>query len=63
MNNVNFAPGTPEPIINVSEDKDLKFWSRRFGVRPEVIKTAIRATHSTYIVDVQDYLKKRYKVD
>ncbi|MHA4895952.1 DUF3606 domain-containing protein [Pedobacter sp. PWIIR3] len=44
-------------LVDVSEQHELKYWSEKLGVRPEVIKTAVRASRSNAIESIVGYLK------
>ncbi|AYL94901.1 DUF3606 domain-containing protein [Mucilaginibacter celer] len=33
----------PESLINTSENYEVEYWANKFGVRPERLKTAVRA--------------------
>ncbi|RZK78033.1 MAG: DUF3606 domain-containing protein [Pedobacter sp.] len=47
-------------LLDASQQSELNYWSEKLGVRPEVIKTAIRASRSNTIESIVGYLK-RYK--
>jgi|GEM_PF-3006097 len=49
-------------IIDVSEQNELKYWSDKFGIRPEVLKTAMRASRSNAVDHIIDYLKSANKI-
>ncbi|ASU32789.1 DUF3606 domain-containing protein [Mucilaginibacter xinganensis] len=44
-------------LINTSEYYELEYWSNKFGVTPERLKSAIRAVGSSATA-VQAYLQK-----
>ena len=44
-------------LINTSENYEVEYWSKKFGVRTEVLKTAIRAVGNSASA-VEQYLKK-----
>ena len=48
--------GNPQ-FLNVSEQSELDYWSEKLGVRPEVIKTAVRASRNNSIDSIVGYLK------
>ncbi|MES2826956.1 MAG: DnaD domain protein [Bacteroidota bacterium] len=45
-------------VLDVSEQSQLNYWSEKLGVRPEVIKTAIRACRSNAISSITSYVKQ-----
>jgi hypothetical protein len=50
-------------IIDVSEQNELTYWSDKLGIRPEVLKSAIRASRSNTLGHIVDYLKSNNKID
>lgn len=43
MNNRNKAGLHDNGLINTSENYEVEYWANKFGVRPERLKTAVRA--------------------
>ncbi|GGA89651.1 DUF3606 domain-containing protein [Mucilaginibacter rubeus] len=43
MNNRNKAALHDNSLINTSENYEVEYWANKFGVRPERLKTAVRA--------------------
>lgn len=43
MNNRNKDGLNDNSIINTSENYEVEYWANKFGVRPERLKTAVRA--------------------
>ena len=43
-------------LINASENYEIEYWSNKFGVTPERLKSAIRAVGNS-VNAVKDYLK------
>lgn len=44
-------------MINVSEDSELQFWAKKFGITPEKLKSAVRAVGSS-VGAISQYLNK-----
>lgn len=44
-------------MINVSEDEELHFWAKKFGITPEKLKSAVRAVGSS-VPTITKYLNK-----
>ena len=44
-------------MINVSEDDELQYWAKKFGVTPEKLKSAVRAVGSSAAA-IDKYLHK-----
>lgn len=52
-------PGAADRIrINVQEEYELRDWSRKFGVAPDVLKAAVKAV-GPMAKDVEAHLKSR----
>ncbi|MDP9077908.1 MAG: DUF3606 domain-containing protein [Bacteroidota bacterium] len=45
-------------MINVSEDDELQYWAKRFGITPEKLKSAVRAVGSS-VATIARYLNKK----
>ncbi|MEO3403372.1 DUF3606 domain-containing protein [Mucilaginibacter sp. CAU 1740] len=43
MENMNKITWTNGNLINTSENYEVEYWANKFGVRPERLKTAVRA--------------------
>ena len=43
MENSNKITWTNGGLINTSENYEVEYWANKFGVRPERLKTAVRA--------------------
>ncbi|PWK77153.1 uncharacterized protein DUF3606 [Mucilaginibacter oryzae] len=43
MENTNKISWTNGNLINTSENYEVEYWANKFGVRPERLKTAVRA--------------------
>lgn len=46
--------------ININEYYDVEYWSKRFGVIPELLYRAVKATGSNLATDVESYIKSKY---
>ena len=44
-------------MINVSEDDELQYWAKKFGITPEKLKSAVRAVGSSAAA-ISKYLNK-----
>ena len=44
-------------MINVSEDDELQYWAKKFGITPEKLKSAVRAVGSS-VAAIDKYLHK-----
>jgi len=45
-------------MINVSEDDELQFWAKKFGITPEKLKSAVRAVGSS-VGALSKYLRSK----
>lgn len=48
-------------LLDLSEQKELNYWAEKLGVRPEVIKTAVRASRNNSIASIVRYVEN-YKL-
>jgi hypothetical protein len=48
---------TDSDLINISENYEVEYWSKKFGVRPEQLKTAVRAVGNS-VLAVEKQLNK-----
>jgi len=48
-------------LLDLSEQKELNYWAEKLGVRPEVIKTAVRASRNNSIASIVSYVEN-YKL-
>jgi len=48
-------------LLDLSEQKELNYWAEKLGVRPEVIKTAVRASRNNSIACIVSYVEN-YKL-
>jgi hypothetical protein len=58
MNNKLTIAGAGNHMINVSEDDELHYWAKRFGITPEKLKSAVRAVGSS-VAAISKYLTKK----
>jgi len=56
MNQVYFS--NKEELIDVAEEKSCNYWASKLGVSNVVLKSAIRATRSVALKEVQKYLRR-----
>lgn len=47
--------------VNLQEYYDVEFWSRKFGITPELLKMAVKASGSDLPEVVQAYVQKNYR--
>lgn len=55
MNNTNLKMDEHSEIIDISEEKECRYWTSRLGVKIEVLKSAIRATKCVTLRDISVY--------
>jgi len=48
-------------LLDLSEQKELNYWAEKLGVRPEVIKTAVRASRNNSIASIVSFVEN-YKL-
>ncbi|MCX2483621.1 DUF3606 domain-containing protein [Pedobacter sp. MR2016-24] len=46
--------------INLQEYYDVEYWSKKFGVTPELLQRAVRESGSNYAEDVENFIKSKY---
>ena len=51
--------GQDRTRINTSEEYELRDWAEKFGVTPEELKEAVRASGSSEADTVEQFLKER----
>jgi hypothetical protein len=51
---------TEKRWINLQEYYDVEYWSRKFGVSPELLQTAVKNAGSTSAEDVERYIRNKY---
>lgn len=47
-------------VINLREYYDVEYWSKQFGITPELLNIAVREAGSTIAEEVEMYLRKKY---
>ena len=57
MNTKLTTAGEQNYMINVSEDEELQYWAKKFGITPEKLKSAVRAVGSS-VSTITKYLNK-----
>ena len=58
MNTKFTIPAGQNYMINVSEDDELQYWAKKFGITPEKLKSAVRAVGSS-VATITRYLNKK----
>jgi hypothetical protein len=48
--------------ININEYYEVEYWSKQFGLKPEVFKNLIRETGITSAKELKTYLHKSLKL-
>jgi hypothetical protein len=61
MNNNLIIAGAGNHMINVSEDDELQYWAKKFGITPEKLKSAVRAFGSS-VAAISKYLTKNTRL-
>ena len=61
MNNGNLR-FSERMLISMHIEEDVNYWANKWGVSRESIKSAVKASRSTNISTVQDYLVKNKKI-
>jgi hypothetical protein len=51
---------TEKRWINLQEYYDVEYWSRKFGVTPELLQMAVKNAETTSADEVEQYLKNKY---
>jgi len=46
--------------INLQEYYDVEFWSKKFGITPELLQRAVKDSGSTAAADVEQYIRSKY---
>jgi len=46
--------------INLNEYYDVEYWSKRFGVSPELLQRVVKASGTTVAAEVEAYIKSKY---
>lgn len=46
--------------VNLQEYYDVEYWSKKFGVKPELLQRAVKESGSTAAGDVENYIKSKY---
>ncbi|WP_316832061.1 DUF3606 domain-containing protein [Pedobacter aquatilis] len=50
-----------DEFIGIAEEQDRNYWAERLGVSIETLKSAIRASKSTALESVKNYLAQKNK--
>ncbi len=62
MNNLSAAASVKTRLIDFSQQNEVTYWSDRLGIRPEVLKGAVRALKSNALPKIIAYLKSNNKI-
>ncbi|KQR70382.1 hypothetical protein ASF92_10390 [Pedobacter sp. Leaf176] len=54
--NQQFTVNSNDEFIVVADEQERKYWAARLGVSTETLKSAIRASRSTALNSVKNYL-------
>jgi|GEM_PF-928007 len=46
--------------INLQEYYDVEYWSKKFGVTPELLQMAVKNSGTTSADEVEQYLRNKY---
>lgn len=46
--------------VNLQEYYDVEYWSKKFGVTPELLQRAVKESGSTAANDVEQYIRSMY---
>jgi len=47
-------------LIDLQEYYEVEYWSKRFGVKPELLKRAVIESDSTVAEEVEKYIKTKF---
>ena len=56
------APRYEDIKINIKQDHEVQYWSRKWGISALQLEVAIKGSGSTIARDVEDYLRKSGKI-
>jgi uncharacterized protein DUF3606 len=48
--------------INIKQNHEVQYWSRKWGISPLQLESAIKAAGSNVAKDVEEYLKQTGKI-
>jgi len=48
--------------INLQEYYEIEFWSKKFGVTPELLKLSVKESGSINADEVETYIKRKYLI-
>ena len=46
--------------VNLQEYYDVEYWSKKFGITPELLQRAVKESGSVYAEDVETYIRTKY---
>lgn len=47
-------------MINLQEYYDVEYWSKRFGITPELLQRAVKESGSSAAEEVENYIRNKY---
>jgi uncharacterized protein YutD len=47
-------------LIDLQEYYEVEYWSKRFGVTPELLKRAVKESDSAVADEVEKYIKNKF---
>ena len=56
------APRYEDIRINIKQDHEVQYWSRKWGISALQLELAVKASESNVARDVEDYLRKVGKI-
>jgi len=59
----NIKKGKQDDIkINIKQDHEVQYWSRKWGISPLQLESAIKAAGSNIAKNVEEYLRQNGKI-
>ncbi len=52
---------SPKDMINLNEEYEVQYWASRLNISQKQLKQTLKTIGTTYINDVEQYLKLRQK--
>ncbi|SEB19165.1 DUF3606 domain-containing protein [Pedobacter hartonius] len=46
--------------INLQEYYDVEYWSKKFGITPELLQLAVKNSGTTAAEEVEQYIRNKY---
>jgi len=51
---------TDRKWINLQEYYDVEYWSKKFGITPELLQLAVKNSGTTAADEVEQYIRNKY---